>query len=139
MNLRDLLKKHEGVRAKLYTDTKGIPTIGCGRNAKDVGLSPDEIDLLLTNDIQRCYIQANRFFPWFYGLTQARQDVIMSMIFNMGAGAVCKFNDMIAAIQNQDWDKAADAMLNSHWHDDVGKRAEELAEMMRTGTYPDGS
>ena len=45
------LKVHEGVRDKVYLDTEGIETIGVGRNLKDKGLSEDEIDYLLQNDI----------------------------------------------------------------------------------------
>lgn len=42
---RQQLTVDEGVRARVYSDTIGIPTIGVGRNLRDVGLSQDEISL----------------------------------------------------------------------------------------------
>ena len=49
--LIDQLRIHEGVEKTVYNDSEGIPTIGVGRNLRDRGLSDDEIDYLLSNDI----------------------------------------------------------------------------------------
>ena len=46
------LKAHEGVRQHVYLDTEGIETIGVGRNLVHRGLSDDEIELMLANDIR---------------------------------------------------------------------------------------
>jgi len=40
---------------------------------------------------------------------------------------------MIAALKEDNYDKAADEMLDSLWAEQVGKRAKRLALMMRTG------
>ena len=50
---REQLKQDEGVREKVYMDSVGIPTIGVGRNLKDVGLSPYEINVLLENGLYK--------------------------------------------------------------------------------------
>ena len=47
-----LIEDHEGRRSHIYTDTVGKLTIGVGRNLTDRGLSDDEIDYLLANDIK---------------------------------------------------------------------------------------
>ena len=49
--LIEQLRLHEGVEHKPYVDTVGKTTIGVGRNLDDVGLTDDEIDYLLDNDI----------------------------------------------------------------------------------------
>ena len=50
--LIEQLRLHEGVEHKPYTDTVGKLTIGVGRNLDDRGLSDDEIDYILANDIK---------------------------------------------------------------------------------------
>ena len=53
--LIDMLKLHEGVRSKSYLCSAGFETIGVGRNISEsgLGLSDDEINYLLANDIER--------------------------------------------------------------------------------------
>ena len=40
-----------------------------------------------------------------------------------------------AAIQNEDWEKAANEMLDSKWAKQVGQRAIRLSQMMRKGEW----
>ena len=63
--LSDQLRIHEGVRKHVYLCSAGYETIGVGRNIAEsgLGLSDDEIDYLLENDIQRCYREL-LVFPW---------------------------------------------------------------------------
>ena len=53
--LIEMLRRHEGVRDKVYLCSAGYETIGVGRNISEdgLGLSEDEIDYLLNNDIKR--------------------------------------------------------------------------------------
>ena len=57
--LVEILKRHEGVKHLPYRDSVGVLTIGCGRNIstnkkhKGLGLSIDEIEYMLQNDIER--------------------------------------------------------------------------------------
>ena len=55
MRLVNMLKRHEGVRDKVYMCSAGYETIGVGRNISEsgLGLSNDEIEYLLKNDIRR--------------------------------------------------------------------------------------
>lgn len=134
-NLITMLKRHEGVRPKLYLDTKGIPTIAVGRNIRDVGLSDDEIDYLLKNDIAGKTQELRAAFPWFADLDPVRQDVVVDMSF-MGVERFKGFVKCIEAITKKMWYLAAMEMLNSDWAKEVGSRATDLAEMMRSGNYP---
>ena len=55
MRLINMLKRHEGVRDKVYMCSAGYETIGVGRNISEsgLGLSNDEIEYLLkVNDIR---------------------------------------------------------------------------------------
>jgi lysozyme len=130
-----MLIKHEGMRLKPYTCPAGKITIGCGRNLEDVGISQNEAYILLGYDIERVLQEATREFAWFKSLNMPRQDVILSMIFNMGLPRFKGFQKMIAAVINGRFDHAADEMLDSKWASQVGERAKDLAQIMRSGRY----
>lgn len=135
--LKDLLIRHEGIRFKPYKCTQGKLTIGVGRNLDDAGLSAKEIEFLLDNDVARVSMQAVSNFDWYKGLDQVRQDVVLSMIFNLGLDGFKNFAKMIAAIVAGNFQQAAYEMLSSKWAEQVGMRAVELAHMMSTGEYQD--
>jgi lysozyme len=132
MTLVEMLKRDEGVRRFPYKDSVGLLTIGCGRNLEDVGLSDDEIDYLLFNDIQKCEIEARKY-AWFKDLNETRRNVVLSMIFNLGPTGFAGFKNTIADIAVGNYEQAASRMLQSKWSSQVGNRAVRLAQMMRTG------
>jgi len=131
MTLRDLLIKHEGIKGKVYYDSEGIATIGVGRNLEDVGLTYDEAMLLLDNDIKRVLKDCWREFPWFIDLSEDRQSVVASMVFNLGLDGFKQFKKLIKAIEREDWTEAACQMIDSKWAIQVKDRAVELANMMK--------
>ncbi len=132
------LKVHEGVRDKVYLDTEGIETIGVGRNLKDKGLSEDEIDYLLQNDISEFSSGVQNTWSWWDNLDDVRQRVVVDMAFNMGLAGLSKFKKTLGHIEDGEYEKAASEMLNSRWAKQVGRRANTLSEMMRTGEDGDG-
>tara|TARA_R110002020_G_scaffold260588_1_gene474938 strand:- start:864 stop:1292 length:429 start_codon:yes stop_codon:yes gene_type:complete len=132
------LKVHEGVRDKVYLDTEGIETIGVGRNLKDKGLSEDEIDYLLQNDISEFKSGVQDTWSWWDNLDDVRQRVVVDMAFNMGLGGLSKFKNTLGHIEAGEYEEAASEMLNSRWAEQVGRRAKTLSEMMRTGEDGDG-
>ena len=126
------------MRLKPYLDTKKKLTIGVGRNLDDVGITRDEAWALLNNDIARVRREVRRAFPWFSKVNPVRKDVVLNMVFNLGLQRFRGFRKAIAAIKAQDWDEAARQMLDSQWASQVGRRARELAAMMRRGKYESG-
>lgn len=130
--LRSQLERHEGLRLKPYRDTVGKLTIGYGRNLEDVGISRDEADFMLDNDIDQVERQLETVDE-YQSLCPCRQTVIANMAFNMGFAGVMEFKNMWAAIGRKDWSRASKEMLDSHWSRQVGSRAVELSEIMRTG------
>ena len=131
--LKDQIRLHEGVEKKVYLDTEGIETIGVGRNLRDRGLSEDEIDLLLDNDIAICEEELLNNFEWYAELDEVRKRVLIDMAFNLGMPKLKQFAKMLGAIENKDWVNVASEMLDSRWAEQVGNRASRLSEMMETG------
>lgn len=135
MDIREQLSRDEGVRSFPYVDTVGKTTIGVGRNLTDVGISSDEIDLLLNNDIARAEAALTSSLPWTASLDDARRGALINMTFNMGIGGVLQFTNMLAAFQSANWEAAATAMLDSRWAGQVGDRATRLAQQVRSGEW----
>ena len=130
-SLRDQLRFHEGVRLFPYEDTVGKITIGVGRNLDDRGLSVDEVNFLLDNDISLCESELDSLHPEWRTLTEPRRHVLIDMMFNLGRSRLLNFRKFWAALKAGDYGVAADEMLDSKWAEQVGERAQTLAKMMR--------
>ncbi len=126
------LKRDEGQRLEPYLDTVGKITIGVGRNLSDAGISDSECRLLLENDVRSTLIWLDHYLPWWRALDAVRQRVMINMAFNL-RGKLLTFDNALAAIQRADYAAAANAMLASKWRNQVGARAQRLANMMCTG------
>ena len=127
------LKKEEGFRAKVYKCTAGKNTIGFGRNLDDNGITYEEAEYLLKNDIKMVDTWLNDNVPIYAKLTPERQFVLIDMCFNLGFVGVLKFRKMFEAIKAGEFAKAAAEMLNSKWAAQVGPRARKLSRIMETG------
>jgi len=138
MLLRKMLKRHEGVSRFAYRCSSGKTTIGCGRNideAGGLGLSEDEIDFILDNDIIRCIKELSVAFPWFGDMDEVRQDAMVSICFNLGLTKLLLFKKAIAAMEDGDYKLASVEFLDSKWASQVGIRATELSQMILSGNY----
>jgi len=133
--LRAQLVDHEGLRLKPYMDTVGKLTIGVGRNLTDVGISPNEAMVLLSNDLDHA-IADLRTFPWFDGLSRVRQRALIDMRLNLGPRGFRTFTNTIAHIAAGRYTSAAAGMRASKWARQTGRRARRLAIMMETNTDP---
>lgn len=133
--LREQIKRHEGYRDTVYLDTEGNPTVGYGHHLY-VGsrISRRIAELLLDIDLATTSAEFLKIHPdKTRHLDTARRRVICNMIFNMGLQRVLGFKRMWEAVGREDWEGAAAEMLDSKWAKQVGRRAEELAEIMRSG------
>ena len=131
MNLKAMLKKHEGFREKPYRCTADKLTIGYGRNLDDVGITREEAEYLLDNDIKKATFDALSIFPLLKSYSEARQAVLINMVFNLGKTRFRGFKNFIKAVKSEDWERAAVEMEDSLWYKQVGKRAKELQEAIR--------
>lgn len=134
--LLETLKRHEGVRYYVYRDHLGYETIGVGRcinRAVGLGLSPDEVEYLLINDVQRCIEELDGAFEWFKNLDEVRREAMINLCFNLGLTKLRKFVNALEAMKQRNYNKAATEFLNSKWANQVGERSREVAQMIRTG------
>lgn len=137
--LVEMLNRHEGRRSFVYQCPAGHWTIGVGRNVDPdgggYGLSSDEIDYLLENDIIRHHKELLAEFAWYRDLDEARQEALIDMHINLGHSRFLGFKKMIEALEAGDYLKAHDEALDSKWARQVGDRATEIAMMLWRGHY----
>tara|TARA_Y100000361_G_scaffold114854_1_gene105440 strand:+ start:3234 stop:3644 length:411 start_codon:yes stop_codon:yes gene_type:complete len=133
VQLIEELKRDEGVVLSLYQCSAGKNTIGVGRNLDDRGITEDESDYLLSNDIDLCVEELEGTFPWFATLSDARQRVMVNMCFNLGLSRLLGFEKFLAAMEAGDWETAGIEMLDSKWAVQVGNRSERLKDLVVGG------
>jgi lysozyme len=126
------LIQDEGLRVKMYPDSKGVWTIGVGHNMNRP-ISRNAALLILTDDMVATISDLNRCMPWWGSLDPVRQRVLLNMCFNLGIDRLASFRKMLSALQAQQYSIAAKEMLDSLWAHQVGARADRLAKMMETG------
>jgi lysozyme len=127
------LKRDEGVELRPYKCSAGFLTLGVGRNIEERGITMDESDYLLANDITICEEEATRVFKWYDTLSDVRQRVVLNMIFNLGLTKLLNFKKFLAAMEAEDWEEAGKQMLDSRWAKQVGNRADRLEQMIVNG------
>ena len=134
-SLEDQLIDHEGLELKPYHCTADKLTIGVGRNIQDRGITEDEARYLLKNDIKIVEDELLTRQPVVAGLDSVRPRVLVDMGFNLGLPILMKFQNMWAAIEDEDYHEAARQMMDSRWASQVGRRAERLAQAMSSGEW----
>ena len=133
--LEDQLIDHEGLELKPYQCTADKLTIGVGRNIEDRGITEDEARYLLKNDIKIVEDELLEKKPVVAGLDAVRQRVLVDMGFNLGIPTLLKFQNMWTAIEEEDFERAAEEAMDSRWAKQVGRRAERLCQAMSTGEW----
>ena len=131
-----IIKKHEGFCAHAYQDSEGFWTIGYGRlidEKRQGGISHEEAETLLANDIAGCEKLVAALFPQFANFGLPRQQALVSMAFNLGPRGLSGFKRMRAAIAAHNWPQAAREALNSKWANQVPHRAAEIADWLKNG------
>jgi lysozyme len=137
MTLEERIIQHEGLKLKKYKDTKGNWTIYVGHLCKPgekyLGTREDAMRYL-DIDIAIARQDLRKIFPQYREFSQARQECLIELLFNMGGPRFRGFVKMIHAINIGHWDDAAKELMDSKWYrEDVGReRADELVDALRT-------
>ncbi len=133
--MKRMIQEHEGDRDEVYLDSVGKPTCGWGHLLAKGSKVPEEAARAFFQEDYRAakadYLSLVRHYN--LDLEPVRRAVLIDMLFNMGFSRVRGFRRMLAALAVDDYELAADEMLDSKWAIQVGKRAIELSRMMREG------
>ena len=140
--LREQLKVDEGVKYEIYKDHLGYPTFGIGHLITEddpehgepdgTEISEDRVNEVFETDVAKFVSEAKILFPDLDDLPEVAQQVIVNMAFNMGRPRLSKFKNFIAGVNDRDWVRAAEEMMDSRWADQVGARATRLRNLILT-------
>lgn len=130
------LYRHEGKRNVAYLCTANVWTNGVGHTGKDVfpgqRVDDKQVELWLDKDTLKAIRDSRMAVKNFDKLSFVRRTVLVNMAFNLGLPRLQGFKKMIAAIEMEDFDKAALEMMNSRWYAQVKGRGVELVRRMKT-------
>jgi len=148
-NLIPDLIRDEGERKFPYRDSRGIWTAGVGHNLEadpqmfaqlaalqQNGLTQEQIDQLLTEDIARTEARLDQLLPWWRKLDDVRQDAFVNLAFNLGADKLATWRHTDADIAAGNF-KAAEIDLENDepWASQVHARAQRIALQIETGVH----
>ena len=136
IKLRKLIIRYEGYKDIVYADTLGLPTVGIGHMDKKLTIgtkvSEEQIEAYYTDDIKYAIAVAKKAVKDFDGLDEARQLTLIQLAFNL-ANKLFQFKDTLKAIDERDFNKAADCLADSKWYKQVGNRGKETCITLKTG------
>ena len=140
--LQEELENDEGVKYEIYNDHLGYPTFGIGHlildsdpeYGSDTGteVSEDRVKEAFASDVVGVVSDCETLYPDFEELPEDAQRIIANMMFNMGRPRLSKFKGMKRGVDAQNWNAAADEMVDSSWYKQVTNRADRLVERMRS-------
>ena len=147
-SLRARVQDHEGLRTSMYLDSLGKATVGIGhlvqpherkRFQEGVQITQEEADELFDIDLNRAAAGADDLILKKIGshddLPQSVQEVLVEMVFQLGATGVKQFRNMWASLKEKDGEMAAMHMKDSRWHKQTKKRCESLAKIVATAQW----
>ena len=134
MTLKEQLIRDEGIKLRLYQDSRGIPTIGVGRNLRDKGISLSEAEMLLDNDLRDAFRLADQI-PWVTDLDEARRNVLFNLAFNLGVQGLLGFTKTLELLKQRRYAEAAAELLRSDLAKQAPNRAERLSLQLEHGQW----
>jgi len=148
----DMIALNEGVKSKVYKDSKGNRTIGIGFNLEDANnkkilknegidinellkgreLNKKEIKVLYNHSLIQAFNDANKFDKNFAKRPEPVKKAIVDMSFNLGLTKLNKFKKMREGLEANDYSTAADEMVDSEWYNQVKSRGPRTVGLMRS-------
>lgn len=137
----------EGCSLDQYTCPAGFKTVGIGHNIAAQRLKPiigrelkpkekltmGEAILVFNWDLITTLEQLTNRLPYFKGLPQSVQYVLINMSFNMGVPKLGTFHRFLAAVAANDRADMINEMVDSKWYHQVGERSLRLVEIIYSG------
>lgn len=151
---REFLPVYEAVKKRSYICPAGFLTLGIGHNLEasplnaaeklalgiPEGVKPQDYTIsregafwLLDLDIEKCEAQLKGLIP--SDIHPRAREIVLRMVFQMGAMGVKRFRKMLLALGMipTDYQMAAREMRDSKWHrEDSPNRAEQEAKRMES-------
>lgn len=141
-----ILNYEEGYREVPYIDTEGYPTVAVGIRIGPKGAALSNYTFSVPKDVSDVWtlramerkvkdMQTNRSInSALAACNDERTDVLYCMAYQLGVNGLAAFKNTLAAVARSDFNAAAAGMLDSLWARQTPKRAQRLAQVMKSGT-----
>ena len=137
IKLQDEISKDEGIKFETYRCSLGHLTGGIGHLITEwdeeiysgpvgTAIPTKQVNDWFAKDIETTIKDCNLLFSQFDNLPEEIQHVLANMCFQLGRPRLSKFKNMIAAVEDLDWQRMADEMEDSNWYKQTPNRAERL-------------
>tara|TARA_B100002052_G_C15875001_1_gene596526 strand:+ start:317 stop:739 length:423 start_codon:yes stop_codon:yes gene_type:complete len=126
------IKVHEGFEPKVYKCTQGYDTIGYGFAIKDLIIDEDVADIILLKKLLTLLERIHIAFSWFKDVDDNAKNVVINMCYQLGLKGFSKFKKTIYYLETEQYEEAADEMLDSLWAKQTPARAKELSNKIRS-------
>lgn len=136
MNALDIIKFDEGLELKPYRCPAGKLTIGYGHNLDDNGITKEIAEFIFKSDVTAVAQELRNVFAFYDNLSEVRQGVLLNMAFNMGIPKLLGFKKMIAALEANNYLRAAQELVDSKAARELPKRYQRLYQMMLHDVWP---
>ena len=83
---------------------------------------------LFQQDVQIAIDGCRQIYDNWEELPQEAQHVLTNMCFQLGQGGLSKFKNFKIAVEDYQWQRAAEEMLDSRWNRQTPERAQRLSE-----------
>ena len=136
-DVKERIRKHEGYRDTVYSDSLGFATIGYGHLVlptddfvEGVTYPKEQLEDLFELDFNQALQSADDLLQEIES-NHIIRGVICEMCFQLGKPRVMKFKKMWEALKEKNLAKASAEMIDSNWHKQTTKRCESLASVMK--------
>jgi lysozyme len=137
IKLQDEIANDEGIMYETYHCSLGHLTGGIGHLItewdeefydKPIGtkVPNEQVNDWFEKDIKVTISDCKIIFDNFDNLPEEAQLVIANMCFQLGRPRLSKFKNFIAAVKDEDWQRAGDEMQDSRWYKQTTNRADRL-------------
>jgi len=127
MNLLERVLIHEGFSDQPYRDHLGKWTIGHGLT----WISEAESRMIVSERLVAIRYILEERKPFLTVQPQEVSNVTTEMAFQMGVTGCLNFKKMWKALEEEDYARASDEMMDSKWAHQTPERARELAQIIR--------
>ena len=141
MDITDLLAYEEGFSDKPYYCSQGYPTIGIGLKIGPKNAPLSNYTFRVSKKVAQAFLEeeiskireAISSYPWFIKSNEARQNILISMAYQMGVKGLLSFTNTLKFIENERYIEASSNMLKSKWATQTPNRARRHALVISTG------
>ncbi len=125
------LHKTVGIGHKVLPDDPeyGLPVHGAYDDvSEEESITEDRCYVLFQQDVQIAIGGCQKIYGNWEELPQEMQHVLVNMCFQLGQGGLSKFKNFKTAVEDYQWQRASEEMLDSRWAGQTPERAQRLSE-----------